>query len=319
MRKFFVVSAMTLLVFPSWTFAAPPKVAVDIAPLHSLVTQVMKGVATPKLLIQSGASPHQYSMRPSEAKALSEADLVFWVSEGLTPWLEKSLDSIGGSATQIEMLELAGTARYEYREGATFEVDEHHDGRSDDEHEEQADHDSDHHDHEGYDPHAWLDPVNAREWVKHIAGALSEQDPENAVVYQRNAISAVAKLNDLMVAIERKAEKLKGIKFIVFHDAYQYFERRFGLEASGAISLGDASDPSPARIAEIRDAVAQWGVTCAFTEPQYNSDLVYAVFEKTPIQTIGVMDPLGAAFNTGEDHYAALLNSMIASLSECRT
>ncbi len=356
MRKVLAVSTLLLFSFSFWA-SATAKVVADIAPLHSLVSQVMDGVGTPKLLIQSGASPHSYSMRPSEARALSEAQLVFWISEGLTPWLEKSLDNIAGSATKVEMLGLAGTTRYDYREGATFEGHDHHDGHSDhddhdkpadqddhdhhhdhdkhddhnkqaghDDHEHHDDHDKHaghddhghHHDHEGHDPHAWLDPVNAKVWVEHIAKALSAVDPGNASVYKQNAAKTIAKLDKLIGSIEQQAKKLEGIRFIVFHDAYQYFERRFGLAASGSISLGDASDPSPARIAEIRNTVAKLGVTCVFSEPQYNSDLVRAVFEKSSVSTIGVMDPLGSAIKTGQGHYAALLNAMIASLNQCK-
>ncbi|WP_428239602.1 zinc ABC transporter substrate-binding protein [Gynuella sp.] len=308
MRKFLIAS-LALLMFPLPVLAAAPKVAVDIAPLHSLVSQVMDGVEAPSLLIQSGASPHQYSMRPSEAEALSEADIVFWVSEGLTPWLEKSLDTIAGSALKIEMLELEGTTQYDYREGATFEAHDHHD---------HEDHEEHGHHHEGHDPHAWLDPVNAKVWVKKIASVLSEKDPMNASVYQQNAAKTLAKLDELIASIKQQAEPLKGIHFIVFHDAYQYFEKRFGLSAAGAISLGDASDPSPARIAEIRDKAAQLGVTCVFTEPQFNAELVHSVFENTSVHTIGVMDPLGADIDTGVDHYGHLLNSMITSLSSCK-
>ncbi len=321
MRNILATSAALLFILPLRASAAPPKVAVDIAPLHSLVTQVMEGVAAPKLLIQSGASPHQYSMRPSEAKALADAQLVFWVSEGLTPWLEKSLENLADTAIKVETLELAGTTRYDYREGATFEAHDHHDehsGDANEEHEEPAGHEEEHHHHEGHDPHAWLDPLNAKVWVEHIARVLSEQDPANETAYRQNATRTAAKLDALTESIAQQAKQLKGINFIVFHDAYQYFETRFGLPAAGAISLGDASDPSPARIAEIRDTASKLGVTCVYTEPQFNPDLVHAVFEKSSVRTIGVMDPLGAAISTGEGHYAGLLNSMITSLSECR-
>jgi zinc transport system substrate-binding protein len=322
MHKKLILSSLISLIIPFATAANTPKVAVDIAPVHSLVTQVMEGVGRPELLIQPEASPHNYSLRPSEAEALSEADVVFWVSEELTPWLEKSLENMAASALKVEMLNIEGTTVHAYREGATFEVhdhhhgDEHHSDHHDDDHHEQAN--TEEHHHGDHDPHAWLDPVNAKIWVEAIAEVLSEQDPDNARTYQSNADAAARKLDDLTTSIQQQADALKETKFIVFHDAYQYFERRFGVLASGAISIGDASDPSPARIKKIQDMVSSLGVTCVFTEPQYNPDLVKTVFEGTSVNTTGVMDPLGADIAVGKNHYDKLLNSMITSLAQCQ-
>ncbi|MBS3803692.1 MAG: zinc ABC transporter substrate-binding protein [Oleiphilaceae bacterium] len=305
-RQFLLGSAVSLVI-PVAAADSPPRVAVDIAPVHSLVAQVMAGVGSPDLLIRPQASPHTYSLRPSEAEALSRAEVVFWMSEGITPWLEHSLANLAGSATQVKMLAVEGTALYDYREGATFESHDHHDGPQAEEH------------HDDRDPHAWLDPVNAKVWVKMIATVLSGQDAANAHIYQRNAEAAIVALDELIASIQQQAQSLEGIRFIVFHDAYQYFERRFGLLASGAIAVGDASDPSPARIEEIHETVAALGVTCVFTEPQYNPSMVRTVFRNTPVNTIGVMDPHGADIDVGKDHYPKLLNAMIASLNQCES
>lgn len=298
-------------------YAQVPKVAVDIAPLHSLVAQVMDGVGEPDLLIRPESSPHEYSLRPSEAKALSQANVVFWVGEGITPWLEKPLSSLAGSATQIKMMEVEGTTLYGFREGATFEAHEHH--ADDPHHEHDQEHEEEHeHHHEGHDPHAWLDPKNAEVWVETIANTLSNVDSENAQAYQDNAKVAIAHLRQLTIDIDQKAKELKGINFIVFHDAYQYFEQRFQLLASGAISISDASAPSPARIAEIRQTVKDLGVTCVFTEPQFNPELVNTVFEDSIVTTIGTMDPIGANIAVGKEQYRLLLMAMINSIQQCQ-
>ncbi len=358
MRHKLLACAALSIVLSSKVQASTPSVAVDIAPLHSLVSQVMEGVGKPNLLIPAEASPHQYSLRPSEAKALADAEVVFWVGEGLTPWLEKALDNVATSAQKIEVLEIEGTTTYAFREGATFEShdhgdeehheDEHHDEHHKDEHDDHKDehhadkhddhhdehkedkhakhdehekedhHDGHHHDHEGNDPHAWLDPKNAKVWIKNIAVVLAKQDPENASTYSANAAKATASLDQLITSTQSKLGKLDKPKFIVFHDAYQYFEKRFGVPAAGSISLGDAEDPSPARIKEIRDTVKKLGVTCVFTEPQYNPGLVKNVFEGTSISTIGVMDPLGASITTGSGHYQSLIQGMVNSLSQCQ-
>ncbi|MEZ9230733.1 zinc ABC transporter substrate-binding protein [Vibrio amylolyticus] len=336
------------LAVTSHSYADSPKVAVDIAPLHSLVAQVMDGVGEPDLLIRPEMSPHAYNLRPSEAKSLSQADIVFWIGEGLTPWLEKPLSSLAGSATKIEMMEVEGTTLYDFREGATFEAHDHHDDKKDhhddkeDHHKEEAhgDHDDKHdehddkhehhdeeghhdhteeheHHHDGHDPHVWLDPKNAEVWVNMIAETLAAKDRENAQTYQENAKATIRRLHKLSSNIEQQAKGLKDVKFIVFHDAYHYFEQRFQLQATGAISISDASKPSPARISEIRQTVKELGVTCVFTEPQYNPELVNSVFENSTVKTIGTMDPLGADLATGKEQYNLLLMAMIDSLSQC--
>ncbi|ASA55609.1 zinc ABC transporter substrate-binding protein [Vibrio gazogenes] len=303
----------------SQAYAQAPHVAVDIAPLHSLVAQVMDGVGQPDLLIRAEASPHEYHLRPSEAKALSQADIVFWIGEGLTPWLEKPLSSLASSAVKVEMAEVKGTTLYDFRQGATFEAHEHHgehhDGDHDGDHHEEHHHEGHHH--EGHDPHMWLDPQNAEVWVTAIANTLSNADSEHTQLYQQNAKATIIRLHQLSDKIAQQAQTLKGVKFIVFHDAYQYFERRFHLLASGAISISDASKPSPARIAKIRQTVKDLGVTCVFTEPQFNPELVHSVFENSAVTTIGTMDPIGANIPVGKDHYRALLVAMIDSLKQC--
>jgi zinc transport system substrate-binding protein len=344
------------LFLSSSALASPPNVAVDISPVHSLVTQVMYGVATPELLIQPEASPHSYSLRPSEAQALSDADIVFWMSQGLTPWLEKSLDTLSSKAHKVEMISVEGTTAYAFREGVTFEGHDDHDEHeeeqhsddhakheeehqdhepgwfgqllslfsSDDhalEHEEETHHDDQHdeHNHEGEDPHAWLDPMNAKVWVIKIRDVLAKHDPENASTYQQNAEKALARLDQQIDKISQETQKMNQLQFIVFHDAYQYFERRFGVLAAGSISLGDAQDPSPARVAEIRDVVKKLNITCVFSEPQYNAGLVNSVFEGTSVKTLGVMDPLGANIKVGKDQYEQLLNHMLSSLKQCES
>ena len=333
-----------------------PSVATDITPVHSLVSQVMAGVGTPDLLIQSGASPHNYSLSPSEAEALQEADLVFWIGEGLTPWLERSLDNLSPTSTKIELLAAQGTTTYAFREGATFGAheddshkDEVHEGEAhedeahedeahedkahedeahedeahedeaheDEAHEDEAHEDEHHHDHSGVDPHAWLDPANGKVWLDIIALALAEKDPDNATQYLENAAIGKANIDTAAISIENTIAQLQDKQFIVFHDAYQYFEKRFGIMAAGSISISDASKPSPGRIAEIRQLVENLSVSCVFTEPQYNPGIVNAVFGDTGVDTSGVIDPLGSGLVTGTNLYSNLLIEIANGLQSC--
>ena len=318
MEKYQKITAIVSLGMMSLGVNAAPNVATDITPVHSLVSQVMAGVGTPDLLIQSGASPHNYSLSPSEAEALQEADLVFWIGEGLTPWLERSLDNLSPSSTKIELLEAQGTTTYAFREGATFGAHEDEDdGHEDEAHEDEAHEDEHHHDHSGVDPHAWLDPANGKVWLDVIASALAEKDPENASQYLENAAISKAKIDTATLSIENTIAQLQDKQFIVFHDAYQYFEKRFGIMAAGSISISDASKPSPGRIAEIRQLVEDLSVSCVFTEPQYNPGIVNAVFGDTGVNTSGVIDPLGSGLVTGTNLYSDLLIEIAKGLQSC--
>ncbi|WP_163577295.1 zinc ABC transporter substrate-binding protein [Halomonas faecis] len=313
------------LLVPAVAVAEVPSVAVDIPPVHSLVDRVMGELGSPDLVIQPGASPHGYSMRPSEAEALSRADVVFWVSDDLTPWLARARQSLAEDALKVELMEAPGTRRLEYRQGATFEAHDHaHDEHAHDDHDHDHDHqhetghDHDHgHSHEGLDPHGWLDPVNAQAWLEAIAESLADLDPDNADVYRQNAAEGQAELETLIDDLNGHLADARDARFIVFHDAYQYFESRFDVPAVGAIALGDASDPSPARIREIQERVAELGVQCVFREPQFNPALVESVFEGSGVETSIVIDPLGVDIPLGVDLYPQLLRQLANGVTRC--
>jgi len=331
MKSYQKLTAIVSLGFLSLSAKAVPSVATDITPVHSLVSQVMAGVGKPNLLIQSGASPHHYSLSPSEAEALEEADLVFWIGEGLTPWLERSLENLSPDSKKIELLEAKGTTTYAFREGATFDAHDdndleteeetaHNTDDNDHEIEEETAHGTDedaHHDHSGIDPHALLDPANGKVWLDVIARALVEKDLENATKYLENAAIGKAEIDAAISLIEATTVQFNSKQFIVFHDAYQYFERRFKIQAAGSISISDASKPSPARIAEIIKVVTDLNISCVFTEPQYNPGVVKAVFGGTGVNTSGVIDPLGAGLVIGANLYSNLLIEIAEGLQSC--
>ncbi|MGM0986672.1 MAG: zinc ABC transporter substrate-binding protein [Pseudomonadota bacterium] len=335
MNKLLRPLCLPWLLVPAVAIAEVPAVAVDIPPVHSLVDRVMGELGTPDLVIQPGASPHGYSMRPSEAEALASADAVFWVSDELTPWLARARPSLSDDALEVELMEIPGTRRLDYRQGATFEAHDHaHDDHGHDDHAHDHDHDHDHghdhdhqhesghdhdhgHAHEGVDPHGWLDPVNAQAWLEAIAESLADLDPDNADAYRQNAAEGQAELDSLIDELETRLADARDARFIVFHDAYQYFESRFDLPAVGAISLGDASDPSPARIREIQGRVAELGVQCVFREPQFNPALVESVFEGSGVETSIVIDPLGVDIPLGSDFYPQLLRQLANGVTRC--
>lgn len=334
LRPVFAMPCIGLMatLLSSAAIADVPKVATDIAPVQSLVSTVMGDLGAPALIVRPGATPHGYSMRPSEAQALEEADLVIWIGEGLTPSLEGPIETLADDAHKIELMSVKGTILHEYREGATFAAHDHgdHDDHDHD-HEKEAeghgdDHEHDHadeagsddhrdHDHSGADTHAWLDPVNARLWIGVIAEELSELDPENAATYAANAAAGQAELEALEEELRASLADLGDTGYVVFHDAYQYFERRFGLSASGAISLSDASSPSAGRIAELQAAVAEMGAICVFAEPQFNRSVVDSVFAGAA--TVGMLDPLGFQIDQGPRLYAQMMRNMAAEFVSC--
>lgn len=322
-RMLFALGAAATF-YCSAALADVPRVATDIAPVHSLVARVMDGLGEPDLVISQGASPHEYNLRPSEAGALQEADLVFWIGADLTPWMEDAIETLAEDAKVIGLLGADGVSRLVFREGALFETHDHggqhdHEEEHGDEHEEHAHGDHDDHDghaHGNHDPHAWLSPENAAVWLNTIAAALSAADPENAGAYYANANEGRDELTALSGEIEAVLDPVRGKNFVVFHDAYQYFETAFDFSASGAISLSDASDPGPARIAEIQGRIADEGITCVLSEPQYNTDLVSIVMDGTQTNT-AVIDPLGTEIELGPDLYPRLLRNLAHALAEC--
>jgi len=309
-RKLLTLS-LTATLMGGTAYADTPQVAVDIAPVHSLVARVMDGVGMPDLIIQPGASPHEYSLRPSEAAALQNSDLVFWIGPDLIPWLTDTIETLAKDASVTSLLDLDGTVQLDFRESALFEVHDHDDH---DDHDGTAAHDK--HDHGDHDPHAWLSPKNAMTWLNVIAGQLSSADPDNAGTYFANAAAGRTEIELLIGEVTATLDRVRGTRFIVFHDAYQYFEMDFNFQASGAISLSDASDPSPARITEIRDRVMRQGIDCVLAEPQFNPKLIATVLDGTDAKT-GIVDPLGSDLEPGSSLYPELIRNLSTALASC--
>jgi zinc transport system substrate-binding protein len=313
-RKLSSVFATAALI-SSTALADVPNVAVDIAPVHSLVARVMQDVGAPDLIIRSGASPHDYRLRPSEAKALQDANLVIWMGKELTPWMEDAVKTLSTEAAILTLLEKDETTLLEFRESVLFEEHDH-DDHSDKDHAETEDQDHDEHAHGAHDPHAWLSPKNAKIWLNLIAAQLSTADPDNASTYFVNAAAAVTEIDTLMADVSTMLDPIRGNSFIVFHDAYQYFETVFEFPASGAISLGDATDPSPARIARVQDRIQEQKIQCVLAEPQFKKGLVVTVLEGTDAKT-SIIDPLGDALEPGPALYPQLIRNMAKTLVDC--
>ncbi len=284
--------------------AASPKVVASIAPLHSLVSGVMDGVSQPRLLIGGGASPHAYALKPSDIRALSDADLVVWVGEGLeSAVLERPLHSLAGKVRVLKMSALEGVQLLPTREGGRWEG---HAG------EEEGHSDA----HAEVDTHLWLSPHNAQCVVAEVAHSLAQIDPANAGQYLANAKGMSRRIAGLEQRLVKQLAPIRERHYIVFHDAYHYFEEAFGLHPVGAIAVSPERRPGARRIIEIRKTIRDLGASCVFSEPQFRPDIVEVVMEGSGARH-GVLDPLGSSLPPGKDQWFNLMQGLADSLLGC--
>jgi len=309
--------ALLFLLFAANTSAnADIKVVTSIKPIHSLASYLMDGVGKPDLIVDGYNSPHAFAMKPSHAKMLQNADLIFWVGEDMESFLEKPLNSIAKKAEKIELMEIKGLNKLEFRERNIFEEHEDH---GHDEHKEHGHKEDKHDDHQGHahgehDPHIWLDPMNAKVILSEMAEHLIENDQKNEAKYKENLKKAHKDLDKLTKKV--KSELNKNFKSIVFHDAYQYFEKRFDINILGAFTVNPDVMPGAEQLAEIREVIEHDKVSCIFSEPQFNPDIIKAVAKDTNVST-GVIDPLGATLDPGKDLYFDLIGNMSKSFKGC--
>lgn len=341
MLRSFLVAPLTLL--PLTATADAPNVVADIAPVHSLTAMVMEGVGAPDLLLSPKASPHDVTLRPSDAAKLDKANVVIWVGESLTPFLERTLDSLAADARVLELLATPGWEQRQFGEGDDdhhgdahddHHADEHmhegehaHDGEhehaKEGDHEDEHKHDHDgaheeghgHHHHEGLDPHAWLDPVVAQVWLEHIAETLSEADPTHAEQYAANAAAAARELTILRTGIDARMAGISG-DFLLPHDAYRYFTGRFGLEDGHAIANHSAEAPSAARIAEIQELMDDHDIHCVLTDPQANVAWSNLAAEGHEVTVRGI-DPIGQDLTPGATLYPQLIQQLADRMADC--
>lgn len=332
------LSAIVVLSVSAWappagtTLADVPDVVVSIKPIHSLAAGVMKGIGEPTLIIKGGASPHNYSLRPSEAYALQNADVVFWVGKELETFLEKPSQAVPEHAAVVALHEAHGVTLLSFREGAEWEdhaddhtahsedhgdADHHGDDHPGDDHTEHHHGErTDGHAYGGTDMHIWLDPDNASAIVTQIVTTLSEIDTANAPRYQSNGTALNDRLEELDSAIDHDLAPIKASPYIVFHDGYQYFEKHYGLSPAGSITVDPDRKPGARRIKEIRQKIEETGALCVFSEPQFEPAIVNTVIEGTNTKT-AILDPLGADLVPGGGAYFQLMRGLAASLRGC--
>lgn len=301
------VSCLATLLLSTSALAAP-KVIASIVPVHSIVANVMGDVGAPELLLSGKNSEHAANLSPQQLSDLGKADVVFMIGSGLEHKLAQvsGSDAVGGK--QFTALSAAaGIKTLPVRQGGTFEVHEEHEGEAPDGHDEAI---------LKFDPHVWLDPENVKAMTNAVAADLSRIDPGHAKTYQANAAAYVASLDQLMAQISTDTKAIQNKPFIVFHDAYQYFEKRFGLTAVGSISDVSAAAPSARRLNEIRSKLEETKALCVFREPQFDAKYVTVVLEGSKAKP-GILDPIGSGITAGPKAYAELLTRLAKGARDC--
>ena len=318
-RWWHVLLGVLLLCGPLIGTAAEPRVAASIKPIHSLVAGVMRGVGEPRLLVPGGASPHEYSLRPSDLRAIGEARVVFWIGPDLETFLVKPLENVADRVRVVALMEAPDLVVLPLREGGAWEPHGHgdHDHGHSHKHDHKHSHGHSHdHGHADRDTHVWLDPVNAVAMVRQIVTTLGEVDPDRQADYARNGVALIERLDQLNQRLMTELQPIQDRPYIVFHDAYQYLERRYGLNAVGSVVLQPEQRPGARRLAEIQKRVRDLQARCVFGEPQFQPALVDTVIAGSNARK-GVLDPLGAELTAGPDAYFQLLQNLTDSLREC--
>ena len=308
-----ILSTVSLLLFMPLAYAET-KVIASIKPLHSLVSFVMDGVGTPDILVDGSSSPHTFQLKPSHATMLQEADIVFWIGEDLESFLETPLESISKNSKHITLMESDEIELLKFREKNIFDDHDEHDEHADEHGDEYDGHDDHEHAHGEHDIHFWLDPEIAKTIVKIITRELSEIDPANAPSYESNSIKALNEIDQLISKTKGKINS--DAKYVVFHDAYQYFEKRFGIEVVGALTVNPEVLPGAKQLSEIREVIEHENVNCLFSEPQFNPGIAEMIAKDTGVRA-AILDPLGAELEPGKDLYFDLIGDMASSFESC--
>ena len=312
--KFPLILSLVSILFYFSSVKAEIKVVTSIKPIHSLVSYIMDGVGSPDLIVDGYNSPHGFSLKPSHAKMLQEADIVIYVGEGVEEFLEKPLESIANNAVKFELLSQSGIKKLKFRERNIFEGHDDHGHDKKAKKEDHDDHGHDDHGHGEFDPHIWLDPMNAKIIVKKVTNQLSKLDKDNSSTYKSNSKKVLKEIDNLIKQV--KSDINKNAKVVVFHDAYQYFEKRFDANIIGALTVNTDVLPGAEQLAEIREVIEHEKVTCVLSEPQFNPDIVKTIANDTNIN-MGVLDPLGAKLDKGKTLYFNLISNISSSLKNC--
>ena len=327
----FIIFLTTFLFLHFQALALETKgVITTIQPINSLVSAVIGNTGKTISLIPAEISPHEFKLKPSDAKKMQEGNIIFYISKHLESDVVKVFDNLPKNIKIVDLLEETGIEHLSIRDNEAWERHDHHHGHDDhDDHDKHGkkhdDHDHDKHakkhdDHDDHqtkdDVHIWLSPDNAIKIINKANKVLSLYYPQNAKIYDENTKIMIDKINKLKAELTKDLAPIKDKPYVVFHDAYQYFEKAFGLNVVGSVALEGDIASSPKQVSYIKEKIVKLKASCVFQEPQFDSKLVKIVVEGTNAQ-IGTLDPLGVGIKDEKDFYLQLLRNMAKSLKEC--
>jgi zinc transport system substrate-binding protein len=286
---------------------AAPNVVVSIKPVHSLVAGIMQGVDEPSLLVRGNQSPHNFSLRPSDMRMLQQADLVVWVGPDVETSLANLFENNRLSGVVAVLTEIDSINLLQPRNDMEWEARQQ---------KQLMESDHGHIHHRSIDSHIWLSPEIARQIVAHITDQLCEMDGRNAENYRQNSQRLRERLNQLDNELNSRLAPIKDRPYIVFHDAYHYFENHYGLNAVGSVSISPERQPGARHIHHLKDKIKRLQAYCVFSEPQFRPKLVETLVEGTKAKT-GQLDPLGTDFEAGPEAYFHLMHKLADNLVEC--
>lgn len=271
---------------------AIPDVAVTIKPLHSLVAGIMQGVAEPVLIMRSSASPHHYTLRPSERRALARAKLIFWIGAELESFMPRLLKNLDPSTRHVALIESDELMLLPARSTQPHSKS-----------------------HSRIDPHIWLSVKNAHAMVDVIADELSKLDQANAAVYHTNRERLHRRINATDTRIGRKLSG-KTSAFLSYHDAYQYFEHAYGLNNAGFVSSGEEISPSAKYVRTLRNRIQTQQLHCLFYEAPVRPPLVDTLTHGLAVNVFE-LDATGIRFEAGENTWFEIMDSLAMSYESC--
>ena len=330
MIKFFSIIALFICSGVNVFATETTGVISTIQPINSLVSAVIGNTGKSITIIPSEQSPHDFKLKPSDVKVLQNSNVIFYVSNHLENSITKVFKNLPKNIKLINLMEESGVNHLAIRDNDAWERHDHHGhddhddhdkhGKKHDDHDDHDKHGKKHDDHDDHekedDVHVWLSPDNAIKIVQKVNKVLSLYFPENSKIYNDNTTKFIDKIRNLKMELVKELSPIKNKPYIVFHDAYQYFEKTFELNAVGSVALEGDIASSPKQISIIKDKIVKSKASCVFQEPQFDSKLVKIVVEGTDAK-IGTLDPLGVNISENKDFYLQLLTNMTKSLKEC--
>jgi zinc transport system substrate-binding protein len=294
MRYLPALYTLLLLLLPLQAQSAPAtlRVAATVKPIHALVAGIMQGAGEPSLIMNTGASPHHYTLRPSERRTLAGASLIFWVGPELETFMPRILHSLDATSTTIALIEADGLIRLPVRTA-------HH-------HTTTAAHN---------DPHIWLSARNAHILVDVIADALIKADPANAAIYNANRKRLHQRITQTDSLIRQQLAG-KTSAFLSYHDAYQYFEQAYGLNNAGFVSSGDELSPSAKYVQQLRDKIRQRQLHCLFYEAPNRPALVDTLTHGLEVD-VHELDAIGLRQQAGENAWFEIMHALAQAYESC--